>query len=44
MRKHLINFLYAGNKVFVKYQAQGVEFNPDPPPLRTPLTGRLNIK
>jgi len=32
MRKHLINFLCAGNKVFVKYQAQGVEFNPETPP------------
>jgi len=27
-----INLLYAGNKVFVKYQAQG-GVNPKPPPL-----------
>jgi len=26
-----------GNKVFVKYQAQGTGFNPKVPPLRTPL-------
>jgi len=35
MRKHLINLLCAGNKVFVKYQAQG-GVNPKPP-FRTPL-------
>jgi len=29
------NFLYAGNKDFVKYQAQGGGVNPNP--LRTPL-------
>jgi len=28
------NLLYAGNKDFVKYQAQGEEINPNPPCLR----------
>jgi len=32
-----INVLCAGNKVFVKYQAQGGGFNPKTPSLRTPL-------
>jgi len=31
-----INFLRAGNTVFVKYQAQGA-VDPNPPPLGTPL-------
>jgi len=35
MRKHLINLLCAGNKVFVKYEAQGEGVTPNP--LRTPL-------
>ena len=35
MRKQLINLLYAGNKVFVKYQAQGGDYPQTP--LRTPL-------
>ena len=33
-----IHFLCAGNKVFVKYQAQGGVVNPKPPRLRTPLS------
>jgi len=37
-----INLLCAGNKVFVKYQAQGRGVNPQPlPPLRTPLATDL---
>ena len=35
MRKQL-NLQCTGNKIFVKYQAQGAGFNP-PTPLRTPL-------
>jgi len=37
-----INLLCAGNKVLVKYQAQG-GFNTTPTPLRTPLLGVYNI-
>ena len=33
----IVNLICAGNKVFVKYQAQGGGFNPNPP-LRTPLS------
>jgi len=33
MRKQLINLLCGGNKVFVKYQAQGGA-NPNPPCVR----------
>jgi len=36
-----INLLFAGNKVFVKYQAQRGEFNP-PPSSRTPLALNIN--
>jgi len=36
MRKQLTSFA-TGNKVFVKYQAQGGFLTPKPPPLRTPL-------
>jgi len=36
-RQITINFLCAGNKVFVKYQAQGGGVTPNP--LRTLLTG-----
>jgi len=32
-----MNLLCTGNKRFVKYQAQGVVFNLNPTPLRTPL-------
>ena len=40
-KKHAktFNFLCAGNKDFVKYQAQGGVLTPTPPLLRTPLAG-----
>jgi len=31
------NFPCKGNKVFVKYQGQEGDFNPNPPSLRTPV-------
>jgi len=37
-----INFLCPGNKVFVKYQAQGGGYKPQSPPLRTPLNILVN--
>jgi len=36
-----INLLCAGNKVFVKYQAQGVVVNPRKKTLRTSLMSEL---
>jgi len=37
-----INLLCKGNKVFVKYQAQGEDLTPTPSPLRAPLNELFN--
>jgi len=37
-----INLLCKGNKVFVKYQAQGEDLTPTSSPLRTPLNELFN--